>query len=110
MAYKAAVADRRAFPRVQTEIPVQVVRPDSFSDEPFAATLEDISQNGALIATQTVIPPGEWVVIRPDQRGAGFGTEIVAIVERNLSKEPGKARLACRFPQPVDYSVLRLFM
>lgn len=110
MGYKAAASDRRAFPRIPAALPVQIVRPDSFCDEPIAATLEDISQSGALVFSPVPIPVGEWIVIRPDQKGAGFGAEITAVVEHDLSKAPGQAKLACRFPQPVDYSVFRLFM
>ncbi|MBI3463017.1 MAG: hypothetical protein HY000_08145, partial [Planctomycetes bacterium] len=48
--------------------------------------------------------------IRPDQKGAGYGEEIVAIVDRILPGDSGQVKIACRFPVPVDYSVLRLFM
>ena len=101
---------RRAFPRVPTDIPVQVVRPDAFSTEPVAATLLDISQSGAMLLSPITVPLGEWIVIRPHQKGAGFGEEIVAIVDRTLPAESDQVKLACRFPVPVDYSVLRLFM
>ncbi len=109
MPYKASVSDRRAFPRVQTEVPIEIVRPDQPIVEPFAATLLDISQNGAMILSPEPIPTGEWIMMRPDRKGAGFGTEIVAIVDHNLSPNDAQAKLACRFPQPVEYSVLRLF-
>ena len=110
MTTKTAATSRRAFPRVPTDIPVQVVRPDAFSLDPFAATLLDISQNGAMVLCRTTIPLGEWIVIRPDHKGAGFGEEIVAIVDRTIPADSGQVKLACRFPVPLDYSVLRLFM
>ena len=109
MTTKTATA-RRAFPRVPTNIPVQVVRPDAFSLDPVTATVIDISQNGAMLLCPITIPLGEWIVIRPDQKGAGYGEEIVAIVDRSIPAESGQFKLACRFPVPVDYSVLRLFM
>lgn len=110
MANKVSAAERRAFPRVHAEVPVEIVRADHACGEPFAATLRDISQNGALLLTTTAVPIGEWIVIRPDRRGAGFGTEVSAIVDRNLTPDQSQVKLVCRFPQPVDYSVLRLFM
>ena len=110
MANKVSASERRAFPRVQAEVPVEIVRTDLTCSEPFAATLLDISQSGALVLSATAIPAGEWIVIRPDRRGAGFGTELTAIVDRNLTPDQPQAKLTCRFPQPVDYSVLRLFV
>ena len=110
MTNKSTAADRRAFPRAQAEVPVEVVRPDILDVRPLAATLLDISQNGALVLSNVIIPDGEWIVIRPDRKGPGYGEEVTAIVERNLAPNQPRAKLACRFPQPVDYSVLRLFM
>ncbi len=108
--HKATAAERRAFPRREANYPVQVVRPDSFYCDPFDATLLDISQTGLLIQTTADIPVGEWIVVRPDQRGAGFGTEVIAIVDRRLPSQDGQQRIACRFPEPIDYSVLRQFI
>jgi len=110
MANKTSASERRAFPRVQAEVPVELVRPDHSCGEPFAATLLNISQNGAMVLSDTAIPAGEWIVIRPDRKGAGFGTEVTAVVDRNLAPDQRRAKLVCRFPQPVDYSVLRLFI
>ena len=109
MPYEASTSDRRAFPRVDIQSIVQVVRPDHGNCQPFDAKLVDISQNGALLVSSIAIPAGEWITIRPDQKGAGFGTEVTMIVERNLSPTESHAKLACRFPQPLDYSILRLF-
>jgi hypothetical protein len=91
-------------------MPVELVRPDDSCGEPLAATLWDISQNGALVLTTTAIPKGEWIVIRPGQRAGGFGSELTAIVDRNVATDQPQVRLVCRFPQPLDYSVLRHFM
>ena len=110
MPTKTSASDRRAFPRVTVAMPVEIVRADCGSCDSFPATLADISQNGALVTTSEPIPVGEWIVIRPDHKGAGFGVEVTAIVERNLTPGGPQAKLTCRFPQPVDYSVLRLFM
>ena len=110
MANKISASERRAFPRVHAEVPVELVRPDDSCGETFAATLLDISQNSALVLTATAIPNGEWIVIRPDRRGAGFGTEVTAIVDRNLAPNQPQAKLVCRFAQPLDYSALRLFV
>ena len=78
MANQISAPDRRAFPRFRTEMPVELVRPDDSCGEPLAATLWDISQNGALVLTTTAIPKGEWIVIRPGQRAGGFGSELGA--------------------------------
>ena len=110
MANNVSGSARRAFPRVQAEVPVEIVRSDQGCGEPLAATLLDISQNGALVLTATALPAGEWIVIRPDRKGAGFGTELTAIVDRNMTPDQPQAKLICRFSQPVDYSVLRLFV
>jgi hypothetical protein len=90
-------------------VPVEVVRPDYSCGEPPAATLLDISQNGALLLCETAIPAGEWIVIRPDRKGSGFGAEVTAVVDRNVTPNERQAKLVCRFPQPLDYSMLRLF-
>jgi hypothetical protein len=78
--------------------------------EPVAATLLDISQSGAMLLCSTTIPLGEWIVVRPHQNGAGYGEEVVAVVDRTLPGDRGQVKIACRFPVPLDYSVLRLFM
>ncbi len=106
---KSTASERRAFPRREANYPVQVVRPDSFDCDPFDATLLDISQTGLLLLTAVDIPVGEWIVVRPDQRGAGFGAEVIAIVDRRLPPQDGQQRIACRFPEPIDYAVLRQF-
>ncbi len=90
-------------------MPVEIVRTEQGGADVIHATLVDISQSGALIIAPTAIPAGEWIVLRPDQKGAGFGVEITAIVDHNLTPGGPTAKLTCRFPQPVDYSVLRLF-
>jgi hypothetical protein len=110
MASKTQSNSRRAFPRVPLVQRVEIERPERGAGGIIEATLADISQNGLLVVTNEDIPPGEWITIRPDHKGAGFGAEVVAIVERNLTPGQSQAKLACRFPQPVDYSVLRLFM
>ena len=110
MTAKTTATGRRAFPRVPTDIPVLLARPDAFSSDPVAATLIDISQSGAMLLCSITVPMGEWIVIRPDHKGAGYGEEIVAIVDRTIPAESGQFKLACRFPVPMDYSVLRLFM
>jgi hypothetical protein len=102
--------ERRAFPRIPTQLPVQVVRPDAFCDDTSDALLENISQSGALLITHTPIAIGEWIVIQPTKQGFGFGSEIVAIVERTRSGATPPYTLACRFPEPVDYSILRMFL
>lgn len=110
MISKVAASDRRAFPRFRADMTVEIVRPDHSNAEPVAGTLLDISQSGALVQSTTMIPDGEWIVIRPDPKGAGFGAELTAIVHRNLTSKGPHAQFACRFPQPVEYSALRLFM
>ena len=105
---KVKLAERRAFPRFSTNVPVQIVRPDAFCSQPIAATVQDISQGGVSLLTTVSIPEGEWIVIQPDVKGAGFGSEVVAIVQRSFP-ESSAVKLACRFPQPLDYSILRLF-
>ena len=110
MLNEVSASARRAFPRIRAKVPIEIIRADNPCGEPLAATLLDISQSGALLLTATAIPNGEWIVIQPDRRGAGFGTELTAIVDRNLTPEQPQANLTCRFPQPVDYSVLRLFV
>ena len=110
MVEQASAADQRAFPRIPREIPIQILRPDYFCSEPIPARLKNISQNGALLVTTQPIPPEEWIVIRPDQKGAGFGDEISAIVDRHLSESTDSVTLACRFPEPLEYAVLRLFL
>src|SRR2546428_543301 len=99
MAHNVSASERRAFPRVHAEVPVELARSDHSCGEPHAATLLNISQNGALLLTATAIPVGEWIVIRPDRRGAGFGTEVTAVVDRNLAPDQPQAKLVCRFPQ-----------
>jgi len=110
MAAKSSAFDRRAFPRVPVAIPVEVLRTDLGRTDYKPATLSDISQNGALLVTTEAIPNGEWIQIRPDQKGAGFGVDVVAIVDRNLTPGQAEVTLSCRFPQPIAYSVLQLFM
>ena len=110
MRYKATGSDRRAFPRLPTDLPVKVTRPDSFSSEPLAATLQDISHTGALLTVEESIPVGEWIAIQPDQQGFVFNEEICAAIDAAVSLEDGRVRLVCRFPIPIDYSVLQLFL
>ena len=110
MAYRAGASSRRAFPRVPTEIRVHITRPDHSPLELIPATLQDISQNGAMVITTKTIPLGEWIALRPDHRGPAFGEELTAIVDRVIPAEGNAVKLACRFPEPLDYAVLRNFM
>ena len=102
-------ASRRGFARFANKVPVEMIRPDRNDPVPASATLEDMSQSGALLLCQEAVPDGEWVVLRPDRHGAGYGTEVTAIVERNLTPNESSAKLVLTFPQPLDYSVLALF-
>ena len=110
MSNQTSASDRRAFPRVNTERSIEIVRPDFSGQEPFSATLLDFSQNGAMVNSKIHVPLGEWIVIRPDRKGPGFGAEVIAIVDHDLTPNEPTAKLACRFPEPVEFSVLRLFM
>lgn len=101
--------ERRAFPRIPTAIRVQIVRPDVFADAVCSATLHNLSQSGALLHAEVEVGVGEWIMIRPAERGFGFGSEIVAIVERATSRCGKRYTLACRFPEPLDYAVIRSF-
>jgi hypothetical protein len=109
MANASSVSERRAFPRIRVDVPVEVFRGDYSCGEPIPATLLNISQDGALMSAAAVIPIGEWILMRPDRRGAGFGTEVTAVVERHVASDQPQPRFVCRFPQPLDYSTLRLF-
>lgn len=109
MANQESATDRRAFPRANAEVPVELVRTEH-PGEPLTATLLAISQNSAVVLTTAVIPIGEWIMICPDRRGAGFGAEVTAIVDRNSAPDHPQAKLICRFPEPLDYSVMQLFI
>ena len=105
---KANVPDRRRFPRMRSNRLVEIVR-SAVRSRPIEATMRDVSQTGAMLISSVPIPLGESVVIRPSLKGAGFEAEIVAIVERHAPSESGDAHVACRFPELLDYSVVRLF-
>jgi hypothetical protein len=106
---KTTGSNRRAFPRVAAAVPVEIVRPDSIDSRTIRAVLHEISQTGAVVTTDEAIPSGEWIVLRPDRKGAGYGQEVTAAVERNLSPNEPQAKLVCRFPNPLDYATLQKF-
>ena len=102
---KKASLDRRAFARIPTNKNVRIIRPDSLSCEPMDGILADISQTGASVISPEPIEAGEWIVLQPNE---GEDFEITAVVIRTLSSEPGAIKLACIFPEPLDYSVAQL--
>src|SRR5262245_26224713 len=106
---KSTGSDQRAFPRVIAEVPVEVVRPLSTDAKTIHATLQNLSQTGVVVITEERIPNGEWVMLRPDRKGAGYGTEVTAVVERNATPNEPVSKLICRFPTPLDYATLQLF-
>ena len=106
---KTTGSDQRVFPRVTAEIPVEIVRPLSTDAKTVRATLQNLSQTGVIVVTEERIPSGEWIMLRPDRKGAGYGTEVTAVVERDAAPNESVARLICRFPTPLDYATLQLF-
>ena len=90
-------------------VPVEIVRPDCPDGRTIPAMLQDISQAGVRVVTSESIPAGEWIVIRPDRKGAGYGTEVTAVVERSVSSNESQPSLICRFQTPLDYATLQLF-
>ena len=100
---------RRAFPRVDKDVPVEIVRTDTADGRTVRATMQELSQAGVVIVTTERIATGEWIMLRPDRKGAGYGTEVTAVVERNSTPNEPVAKLICRFPTPLDYATLQLF-
>jgi hypothetical protein len=106
---KTVGSNRRAFPRVPAAVPVEIVRPDRLEGKPIRAALDELSQMGAVVTTNTSIPAGDWINLRPDRKGAGYGADITAVIERVEPGGEGEVRLICRFPNPLDYATLMLF-
>jgi hypothetical protein len=62
-----------------------------------------------MVLTTEKVPVGEWIVVRPDRKGAGYGKEVTAVVERDMAPNEPLSKLVCRFPEPIDYGTLQLF-
>lgn len=107
---RQSTAERRAFPRVPTRVSVQLARPDAIVSPQMTATLLNVSQSGALVLSAEWIAVGEWIVLQPHTADPRHRRELVAIVDKCTRLESGQVRLACRFPNRLDYSEIRHFL